>query len=118
MEKYAPYCVCGSPLRWWCCIAAAPGDPNITVDVTTTTSISLSWSVPSGSVVDIYEVVWTSDECLGNRDEDSTTIVGYRYYTIKNLREGTSYNITVSATNSAGTVHSESVTGETKETSE
>ena len=98
-------------------VAAAPGEPTITVDGTTATSISLSWSVPSGSMVDSYEVMWTSDECPGDVDEGNATISGQRY-TIKHLREGTSYRIVVNATNSAGAVQSDTVTGETNEAGE
>ena len=54
-----------------------PGQPSITIVRTfTATSISLSWSVPSGSVVTSYEVMWqrdTSGEC-SDEDEDSATI--------------------------------------------
>ena len=77
------------------------------------TSISVSWSVPSGSVVESYEVMWTSDVCPDNILRGSITITEMRY-TINHLRGSTSYNITVSATNSAGTVYSDTVTGETK----
>ena len=62
-------------------------------------------------------MMWTSEECPGDVDEDSTTTTDTRY-TIEDLREGTSYTITVSATNSAGTSSSDPVTGETDELSE
>ena len=95
-------------------LTAVPGLPNVNVDSTTTTSISLSWSVPNGSEVDSYEVMWTSDECPDDVDEGNATITEISYI-IGDLREGTSYAITVSATNSAGTSPSDSVTGETEE---
>ena len=66
------------------------------------------------SVVTSYEVVWTSDECPDDVDEGSATTPGTSYI-IEDLREGTSYTIIVSATNSAGTSPSDSVTGETEE---
>ena len=61
--------------------------------------------------------MWTSDECPDDVDEGSATItdVTETSYTIESLREGTNYTITVSATNSAGTSPSDSVTGETEE---
>ena len=85
------------------------------MDVTTTTSISISWGVPSGSAVDNHEVMWTSRGCPDNIHHDSSTTTDTSY-TVEGLRDGTSYNITVSATNSAGTVYSDTVTGETQET--
>ena len=100
---------------------AVPGQPSVGVDSTTTTSISLSWSVPSGSVVNSYKVVWTSDECPDYVDENRTTLNGVdeaiTSYIIEGLREGTNYTITVSAINAAGTSSSDSVAGETEELS-
>ena len=63
-----------------------------------------------------YEVMWTSDECPDDVDEGSATITETSY-NIEGLRAGTSYTITVSATNSAGISTSDSVTGETEERS-
>ena len=91
-----------------------PDQPNVSVNFTTATSISLSLRFPSDSVVDRYEVMWISHECPDDVDEGSTTISDINYI-IEGLREGTSYTITVSATNSAGTSHSVSVAEETME---
>ena len=93
---------------------SVPGQPSVSVGTTTATSISLSWSVPSGSVVTSYEVMWTSDECLNDVHEDSATTTETSYI-IENLRGGTRHTITVSATNSVGTALSDAVTGETEE---
>ena len=97
-------------------IFIVPAQPHVTVDITTTTSISLSWT-SAGSEVDSYVVMWTSDECPDDVDEGSATItdVTETSYVIEGLREGTSYTITVNATNSAGTSPSDSVNGETQE---
>ena len=70
------------------------------MDNVTAISISLSWSVPSDSVVTSYEVMWKADEM---KDEGNKTITESTKYTISDLRQGTSYSITVSAINSAGT---------------
>ena len=79
---------------------------------TTATTISLSWSVPSGSVVDSYEVVWERDDA-----RSGTTITdGSTSYTITGLEEDSSYTITVTATNAAGSAASEPVTGRTLKT--
>ena len=85
----------------------------MTVDTTTATSLSLSWT-SAGSNVDGYEVMWTSDECPSDADEGSATIPETSYI-IEGLREGTSYTITVSATTSAVTLPSDTVTGDTQE---
>ena len=90
-----------------------PVQLSVTVGTTTATTISLSWTI-TGSEVDSYEVMWTSDECSDDVDEGSATITETSYI-IEGLREGTRYTITVSATNSAGTSSSDSVTGETEE---
>ena len=86
------------------------------VQTTTATSITISWSISSDSV-DSYEVMWSSDQCPNDVDEGNATITdGSTSYTINNLREGTSYNITVTATNIAGTsLPSEQVTIQTIE---
>ena len=101
----------------YCCVTvflhAVPGQPIISVDNTTTTSIALSWILPIGSVVDSYEVTWTSDECPDDIHNGSITITNTSHI-IGSLRVGTSYSITVSATNSVGTAYGDSVTGETQ----
>ena len=85
------------------------------MDTIVNSDISLSWSVPSDSVVTSYEVVWISDDCPGGVAKGSATTTGTNY-TIA-LRGATTYNITVSATNSAGTSNSDTVTAETRELS-
>ena len=95
-------------------MSSVPGNPNVSVDTTTNSSISLSWSVPSGSVVTSYEVVWISDDCPKDVDEGNATI-NDTSYTIDGSRAGITYNITVSATNSAGTSTSDKVAAGTDE---
>ena len=84
---------------------------------TTSTSITISWSISIDSVVDSYEVMWSSEQCPNDVDEGDTIITdGSTSYTINDLREGTSYIITVTATNRAGTsLPSEQVTIQTNE---
>ena len=71
---------------------------------TAATSISLSWT-SAGSDVDSYEVMWqrdTSGECP-DEDEDSISLTdGSTSYDIMGLEEDSSYNITVTASNAAG----------------
>ena len=74
------------------------------------TSIPITISIASGSVVTSYEVMWETDNiggCSGGSDMDS--IYHYIYitgcstsYDIMGLEEDSSYTITVTASNSAG----------------
>ena len=98
-------------------LCLVPGQPSVTINPSTS-SISLSWSVPSGSVVTSYEVMWTSGECPGGVLSGSDTITGSSLsHTITALRGGTTYTITVTATNPAGS-NTNSRTGETRERGE
>ena len=91
------------------------------VDATTATSISLSWT-NAGLEADEYEVIWTSDKCPDDLDEGNHTVTGddgsgdgdiaVINYIIEGLREGTSYNITITASNTPLI----NTTGQTQET--
>ena len=89
----------------------------ISVVSTTATSITLSGGVPSDSVADSYQVMWERDTSIGCSDEDegSATSIGE----ITGLHEDTSYIITVTASNSAGSsAVSNAVTAMTMEAGE
>ena len=120
-EKDSPLSLQSSFLYMCVCATAVPGQPSVTVSSTTAITISLSWSVPGGSVEDSYEVMWERDtlgEC-GDEDEGSTTITdGSASYTITGLEEDSSYAIAVTATNAAGSAVSDPVTGITGEAGE
>ena len=58
--------------------------------------------------------MWTTHECPDDVDEGSATITETSYI-IEGLRADTRYTITVSATYSAGTMPSDTVTGDTQE---
>ena len=77
-----------------------PDPPMITVDSTTATSITISGGVPSDSVADSYEAIRERDTTVGcpDVDEGNATSVGK----IVNLQENSTYSITVTAFNSAG----------------
>ena len=64
-------------------------DPKTSVYLELATSISLSWILLSGSVVDSYEVVWRSDQCPDDVDEGNATTTETSYK-IRGLRAGTS----------------------------
>ena len=88
-------------------IYTVPDPPVITVVSTTATSIIISGGVPSDSVADSYEVMWQTDDvggCSGGSDMDSTTINSgsITSYEITELEEDSTYIITVTASNSAG----------------
>ena len=85
----------------------------------TNTSISLSWSVPEGSVVSRYEVKWASNQCPDYEVMDSTTTAdNSTSFIILDLRPGTRYTVSVTATNSAGNSSTETVTVDTEEEGE
>ena len=94
--------------------------PVLSFGTTTATSISLSWT-SAGSEVDSYEVMWQRDnsgECP-DEDEDSTTITGgSTSYDIMGLEEDSSYSITVTASNTAGSAVSNTITAMTLEAGE
>ena len=80
--------------------------PVLSAGTSTATSISLSWT-SAGSEAVSYEVMWRTDDigrCTsGSSDMDSTTITGgSTSYDIMGLEEDSSYTITVTASNSAG----------------
>ena len=95
--------------------------PTASILSTTDTTLSLSWSVPSGITVDSYEVMWqrdTTGEC-SNEDEGSATITdGSTSYTITGLEEYSNYTITVTAADISGSIISDPVTGTTNEAGE
>ena len=87
----------------------------------TATSVTLSWT-SGGSEGVSYEVMWQRDTSVGCSyvDGDSATITdGSTSYDITGLEEDSSYNITVRASNTAGsTAVSNTVTVMTPETGE
>ena len=71
--------------------------------------MEVSWTIPSGSVVDSYVVMWDSGSVV-----DSATLSGSATsYTITGLEEGETYSITVTAVNVAGSTDSNTVTATT-----
>ena len=72
----------------------------------TDTSITISLIVATGSIVTSYVVMWETDDvggCSGGSDMGSTTINdGSTSYDITEVEEDSTYSITVTASNSAG----------------
>ena len=77
-----------------------PDKPVILSNQTTETTIFISWSVPSGSVVEQYEVEWSSHQCSDGQVE--TVSRNSSNFTVSNLWPETNYTISVSALNSVG----------------
>ena len=77
----------------------------MTAGTTTATTITISWT-NNDPMVTIYVVMWERDTslmCTGFSDMDSTTIIdGSTSYDITGLEEDSTYSITVTASNSAG----------------
>ena len=103
-----------------CTPVSVPGVPTAMVS-SASTSIFLSWSMPSGSMVERYEIVWqrvTSRECPDEGVGTVTITDGRTSYNIEGLEEGSNYSIVVIAINAAGSAVSHPVTRKTGETGE
>ena len=88
-----------------------PDKPVIVSNNTTKTTISISWSVPSGSVVEQYEVEWSSHQCPDGQVETVTR--NSSDFTVSNLWPETNYTISVTAINSVGKSTSDNQTLQT-----
>ena len=83
----------------------------MSVSSITASSISLSWSVASGSVAS-WEVVWRETD--RGTESSSGSLIGTSY-TIDQLESTTIYTVTVRASNVAGTTDSQPITFSTGE---
>ena len=84
-----------------------PGQLSVNVTSITSTSISLSWSVPSGSVVTSYEVMWQAlSDGGGSGTSGSITSTSH---SIQELESNTVYSVTVTVTNAAGSTVSQPI---------
>ena len=117
-------------MRWKLCVFCfSPSELSAAVLSGTTslssTAITITGSVPSGTVVTGFEVRWQRDTCPGEGEmamrmgiitEDTAFPNSYQ---ISGLEPGNRYTITVTVSNAAGTAPaSNSVTGTTLETGE
>ena len=95
------------------------GQPVIELGEITATTISISWSVPSGFVAEQYEVEWSSYQCPGNQTDGNAVMTGeVSKFIIPVLRAGTDYNVLVTAINPAGNFASNVLTIHTLEMGE
>ena len=102
-------------------IFAVPSKPSDRViGSISATSISISWRIPNDSVVENYVLMWerdASEECP-DMDKNIITLSDVSTsYIITGLDEWSSYTITVTASNAAGSA-SDSITVMTSEASE
>ena len=111
----------------WMILRLYPTVPSAAVLSDTTspssTAITITGSVSSGTVVTGFEVRWQRDTSVGCSDKDVDTISETgpfpNSYQISGLEPGNRYTITVTVSNAAGTAPaSNSVTGTTLETGE
>ena len=90
-----------------------PAEPRVNVGTITAIFISLSWSVPTDQMVTSSEVMWrvaSSGSLTTNGEHDGTSgSITDTSYTIEGLRSSTSYLITVTVTNVAGSTTSSPV---------
>ncbi|CAI8019336.1 Collagen alpha-1(VII) chain, partial [Geodia barretti] len=84
-------------------LISPPGKILLAVLSVTPTSISLSWSVGSGSVMG-WEVFWRDSN--GNVTENTSGSLSGTNYTINDLLTTTSYSVRVRAVNVVGTTES------------
>ena len=99
-------------------LLSAPGAPELTLSSITDDSLTISWTVPSGTVVERYELIWSvegSQQPIVIRDTVSSST---HTYTIPRLGvyENATIAIRVTAVNAVGsnsssllTVHSDIV---------
>ena len=89
-------------------VLAVPGEPDVGVTNIEATSISLFWSVPSGTVVTSYKIEWerdTSADCPVPHQNSSIIYSSFTtaHYDVVGLEEGSVYTFRVIAYNKAGT---------------
>ena len=91
-----------------CVPLSLSGQVTINIVSITATSISLSWCVPSGSVVTSSEVMWR--EASSGTSEGTSGSLTDTSYTIDQLESNTIYTITVTVFNTPGASSSDSIT--------
>ena len=89
-----------------------PGIPELQIHSAIADSIIFSWTVPSGSVVDRYQIIWEiNQDPLVTFREPSLLPVSFNNYTVTGLQGygDAIVSITVTAYNSAGSATSPSM---------
>ena len=95
---------------------SVPGAPELTLSSTTGDSLTMSWTVPSGTVVEKYELLWSIEGSQSPVEVRNTVSGSIHSYTVPVLGyfENVTVTITVTAVNAVGsssslplTVHSD-----------
>ena len=100
--------------------SSVPLAPILTVTVTSTT-VTITGSVPSGSAETGFVVEWQRDTSIGCSDvnEDTISVTGpFTSYTITGLEPGNSYLVSVRVYNSLGSAPTSTVSAMTEEEGE
>ena len=104
------------------CFTVPPAPVLSETPTVTATTITITGTVPSGSVVTGFMVEWQRDTSVGCSDEDEERVSvngAFTSYTITGLEPGNRYTIIVTVSNSAGSSGvSNTVTPMTEETGE
>ena len=80
-----------------------PGAPELTLTSATSDSVSFSWAVPGGTVVESYDMMWNIEgPQRTTRDTASSTIESYTVGGL-DVYDNTTIGITVTSVNVAGT---------------
>ena len=86
-------------------VHTVPGAPELTLTSATADSVSFSWTVPRGTVVEKYELTWTINNPQGTYTHSEFVLdTAERSYTITGLNSyhNTSIGITVTSFNEVG----------------
>ena len=96
-------CILYSKLGIKLVVISVPGEPEIQLYSATPDSVSFSWSLPPGSVVDSFEVKWDRNHSQFATFRDSLSKSSNKY-TVNGLRDfdNATYTITVTAFNNVG----------------
>ena len=84
----------------------------MSVDSVSTTSLTLSWTLPDGVTATGYNISYSNTDCPTDTYDDITDITE-TMYTLTGLQEGALYSITVTVTLSDGRINEDSLTAST-----
>ena len=91
-------------MRYSLCVLLVPGAPELRLSSATEDTISFSWTVSAGSVVDRYEVIWEIDDRPFVMFRDTVLPTSFNTYTVTGLMDygNITLSIFVTAYNAAG----------------